>query len=581
MDLGLSIATTGLNAAMAEIDVTTENLANATAPGYVSESVQLASLPGTGGVGDGVEVTSIAQATSAMLSANNSQAQASLSSVSALQQVLTGIQNVFPLGQTQASSSNSSGNSSLSGQLSSFWSSWDAVAQDPSSLAPRTTIVNDAKGMAQTLNEASSQLDQLASNSSQELQTNLTQANTLLAQAASLNQSIIQSGSGTSSSNSGTNQLTDQLNNVLGQLTSLTGANVSMQTNGTANLSIGGISVLQGNAAATLSTTPPVGTAASTTTSVYAYPQGASAGSIEGVAAPISGGAVAGLLTGLNQYIPEYQTQLNGVATSLATTVNNQLAQGYTASGVSGSTEPLFTSTGAMSAGTISVSSAIEADPSLIAAGGATQTVTGSSVAGGSVSSAETLSFTKSGATTTYSTTAGESLAAIASGLNAQFANSGSGLSASLNSAGTQLTVSDATVSSTAFTVTSSAAGAGTTGLGGPTAGTAVNSAVGPVGANDASNSQAMAELGTVSTGPDLAYQNLIEGIGSDTQNANSQLTAQTSVADQAQQALQSVTGVNTDAQLTALMNFQASYQASAKVVSVIDATMQSLLTAV
>jgi flagellar hook-associated protein 1 FlgK len=480
VDAGLSIAASGLNASMAEIDVAAENLSNSQTPGYVAQTAQLSTLPGGGqlGVGDGVLVTSVSQVNSAMLSANNLQAQGSLSNISSLQQVLTGIEDVFPLGQTTAAASTASTNSSIAGELSTFWSAWDSVAQDPSGSAPRTQIVNMAQGIATSLHEASTQLDQLATNTSSSLQTDVGQVNTLLSQAASLNGTIIQTTGGGQSSN----QLADQLNNVLGQLSSLAGVNVQMQANGTAQISLGGINVLQGNQAATLSTTPPSGTATSTTTTIYAYPPAATGslvGSAEGVAAPVSSGALAGLLSGVNQYIPKYQAQLDSVATALASTVNTQLASGYTASGVSGSTEPLFTSTGPMSAGTITVNAAVVADPTLIAAAGA-------------------------------------------------------------NSTGT-----------------------------------------GPIGANDGSNAQAMAERGTVSTGPDLTYQNLVEGIGSDTQNANTQLTSQTAVANQAQQALQSVTGVNQDAQLAALMQFQANYQASAKVVSVIDATMQSLLAAV
>ena len=473
MNAGLSIAVSGLNAERTAIDVTSENIANSQTAGYVAQSVQLAALPGgdTLGVGDGVQVTSVAQASNALLSANNGQAQGSLSNLSALQQVLTGIQNVFPLGQSASTSSTTaSTNSSIAGQLSNFWSAWDAVAQNPSTPAPRTEIVDMAQGLATTFQEASTQLGQLASNTSSEIGSQIGQVNSLLGQAASLNQSIVETSGGGQSPN----QLSDQLNNVLGQLSSLAGVSVRMQQDGTAQVAIGGVTIVQGSQFSTLATQTSAGQ-----TSVVASP-----GS---VAVPVSSGSLAGLLAGVNQYIPQYQSELDGVASSLATTVNTQLAAGWTAGSAGPPVVapapggPLFTSSsgGAVTASSIQVNPAIVTNPALIAAAG-------------------------------------------------------------------------------------------------PNAGN-----TGPIGTNDGSNAQALAELGTAPTGPDLAYQNLVEGIGANTQYANTQVASQTAVANQAQQALQSVSGVNQDTQLTALMQYQANYQASAKLVTVIDATMQSLLAAV
>ncbi|MGH9083220.1 MAG: flagellar filament capping protein FliD, partial [Acidimicrobiales bacterium] len=105
----------------------------------------------------------------------------------------------------------------------------------------------------------------------------------------------------------------------------------------------------------------------------------------------------------------------------------------------------------------------------------ATQAVdTGSVVTGGSVSAAETLTVRLGSATAVYTTTAGESLGTIAGGLNAAFAGAGVALTAQVVSGTTQLeVVSNGYGSQDGFSVTSTAAGAGTTGLGGATAGVA------------------------------------------------------------------------------------------------------------
>jgi flagellar hook-associated protein 2 len=99
----------------------------------------------------------------------------------------------------------------------------------------------------------------------------------------------------------------------------------------------------------------------------------------------------------------------------------------------------------------------------------------GSTLAGGAVSTAETLSIAANGLSVNYATTAGESLANVASGINAALAGAGISLSAQVvNGQQLELTSSDFG-SAAAFTVTSSDTGAGTTGLGGATAGTAAS----------------------------------------------------------------------------------------------------------
>lgn len=473
MTQALSIGVSSLNADRTAIDATSENVANAQTPGYVRESAQLAALPGGGnlGIGSGVAVTTVAQATSALLSANSWQAQGALSNLASLQQTLSAVENVFPLA-TQPATSSASGTSatssaSISGQLATFWSSWDAVAQSPASLAPRTQIVDQARSLAVSFNEASTQLTQISTNSVQQLGDQVHQVDTLLAQAASLNQSIIT----TKGAAGNPNQLEDQLRAVVSTLSQLAGVNVRTQTDGTATVSIGGVTVVQGDSVSPLSVVTASGKAV-----VVATP-----GKVH---VPVTSGSIAGLLSAVNTYIPQYRSQLDTVANDLKTAVNGQLAQGYTATGASGLTYPLFTGTGATG---LKVNQTIVKDPGLLAA------------------------------------------------------------------------------SATATPTTA---------------------------ANNGGNAQAMAELAngnkkTPATptktvpSPDAAYQTMVQNIGADTQSIDNQLQAQTSVATQAQQALQSVSGVNIDQELTNLLGYQQNYQASAKLLATVDTTIQSLLQAV
>ncbi|MHB1583557.1 MAG: flagellar filament capping protein FliD [Acidimicrobiales bacterium] len=95
-------------------------------------------------------------------------------------------------------------------------------------------------------------------------------------------------------------------------------------------------------------------------------------------------------------------------------------------------------------------------------------TDTGAAPSGGTISTPETLTITSGGQTANYTTTTGESLSSVASGLNAAFSAAGLGLSAQLVGSGTQLQITSAQYGSAqSFTVTSTANGSGTTGLGG------------------------------------------------------------------------------------------------------------------
>ncbi len=450
-DIALTIASTGLNAAAAAMDTISNNLSNVNTPGYLAETTDLVTNP-SGlmlGIGGGVRVAGISQSGDWLLTANAQQTQGGLSQLSALQQVLQTTQSAFQEPSTTG----------LSAALSNFWQSWDSVAQNPSDPAARTDVLGAAQTVTSDLNSAAQQLSTIQADTTTQLSTTLTEANGLLSQVASLNRQIVTTqGAGESP-----NALIDQRNQVMNQLATDIGAVGQPQTDGTLQVMVGNSVVVSAGAWDSLSTT-----GSGPNEAVTATANGTTVDSPLTTGTISPGGQAAGLLTAINSYIPKYQAALDSVARDLASTVNTQLEQGYTASGTTGAANDLFTGT---TAATIGVAIT---DPAGIAA--ATD----------------------------------------------------------------------------------------------PTA-----------AANDGSNAQAMAELYNSATGPDQAYRTLVEQIGSDTQTTNNQVTTQTAVATAAQQNLQAVTGVNTDQQMVALINFQQAYQASAKVISTVDQAMQSLLAAV
>lgn len=371
MTQALGIGASSINADMTSIDALAQNIANAQTPGYVTESANLAALPGGSlhSAGSGVQVTSITQATNALLSANNWQAQGALSNLSALQETLTAIENVFPLPTQASASTTATASSSISGLLSNFWSAWDAVAQSPSSNAPRVEVLDDAQGLVTAIHEAATQLAQIAQNAVNELTDQVHQVNTLLTQVAQLNQSILTVGAGSGAANA----LEDQLQAAIGTLSQLAGVDVHMQSNGTAMVTIGGMAVVQGPTASKLALVPT----SSSPSGYTSYGIEIERPSGDGISVPVSSGSMAGLLSALNTYLPTVKGDLDTVAQSLATKVNSLLATAYvyTATGtVAASTTTkyyqMFQNTdggSTVTAEDIQVNSQMLATPSLIA----------------------------------------------------------------------------------------------------------------------------------------------------------------------------------------------------------------------
>jgi flagellar hook-associated protein 1 len=73
-------------------------------------------------------------------------------------------------------------------------------------------------------------------------------------------------------------------------------------------------------------------------------------------------------------------------------------------------------------------------------------------------------------------------------------------------------------------------------------------------------------------------FSSLTSSVGNAVNNANTEVTAQSTLVAQAQSLQQQVSGVSLDEEATRLVQLQNSYDASSKVVTVIDDTLQSLM---
>jgi len=97
-------------------------------------------------------------------------------------------------------------------------------------------------------------------------------------------------------------------------------------------------------------------------------------------------------------------------------------------------------------------------------------------------------------------------------------------------------------------------------------------------GPSDGSNAQAIANLGTAPGSADAVYSALVGQVGTDVQTATTQASTASTIETQADSAQQSAEGVNLDEELANMTQFQNAYTASAKFLTTVDQTIQTLL---
>ena len=352
----LGIAGNALDAFEKAIGVVQSNVANASTPGYVTQTLQL-----NAGAFDPANNIFGGVSAGALQSSRNTYAEQSV--WAANQQVGMATQQSSNL-QSLQSIFDVSGTGGIPGALSSLYSAFSAWSTTPGSTTNQQQVLTAAKGVAQAFNTASSSIDTMRSQAQQSTQSTVAQINQLSSQIATINREIRAGGSDDAG-------LQATLYNNLEQLSNLADISAHTETDGTVTVLMGGqVPLVIGQTQTALSATATNG---SGSTSNAAPHQQILTATGQDVTDRISGGQLGGLLQFTNAVLPSIagdtiqQGSLNQLAQSIADRVNTLLTSGQTSSGTAG--VPLFaynTTSSTSVAGTLSVSSSIT--PSQLAA---------------------------------------------------------------------------------------------------------------------------------------------------------------------------------------------------------------------
>ncbi|MDD2658607.1 MAG: flagellar hook-associated protein FlgK [Methylococcales bacterium] len=542
----LGTALSGLMASQSALNTASNNIANANTVGYSRQSVELSANPAlfTGGsyVGQGVNVATVSRSYNQFITNQLTSSTSAYAQSNTLSTLATGVDNLIA-GQSTG----------LSAVLTVFSNAVAGVANDPTSLPARQSMLSAAGSVTQQLNTLSTQFGNMRAQANTQMQASVDNINSYASGIASLNSQIVAATNGAPAGQS-PNDLLDQRDALVAKIAEQVSVSTIPQKDGSISVFIGnGQSLVSGASVSTLSL---AGSSADPSHKNILLGG-------QDITSQIAGGELSGALGFRDKILDPAQQQLGLVAIGFAEQFNTAQMAGYDLNGNAGTA--MF-STGAPAvvpnaANTGSISATY--DPSTL--GQLTASDYQLSYDGANFS----LKRLSDNTVTTYpgpppTTITGPGFD-IATGATV----------AANDSFLIRPTFNAAQNISTSITDPSLIAAAGTSG--------------GPGSPNTGDNTAAlnMANLGSqpvLSGGKATfndAYTQLVSNVGTLTQAATTNSSALQAAVNQATAAQQSLSGVNLDEEAANLVKYQQSYQAAAKAIAMASTLFASLIGAV
>jgi flagellar hook-associated protein 1 FlgK len=572
---GINIGASALRTAQTLVDIANQNIANANTPGYSRQTGKVGAMApypvpafnaggNPGQLGTGVQITEVNRARDTFIDYQmrnqlNGQGQANARR-DALAQVEATVNEPSLTG--------------LNSTLTKYWSAWQEVANSPADSAIRANLVEQGKAVADAFKGQISQFAQQQRDLDQQVGLSVTNVNTLTSQIAALNLQVSQ----VEVSGMHANDLRDQRDQLVDSLSKLVKINVVESSDGSVYINVGNHQLVERSTAHQM----VANTAAGAFTQIQ-WP--------DGTAVDVGTGQIQGLVESRDELLQERIDGVNALAGRVIESVNSLSASGVGLDGIGG--RKFFAGSDA---------SSIAIDSQLTAAGGTDKV-------------AAARLYADATSPTGYSSAAGDSSNAVAI---AQLANlvaqrnpvlgdltqgpigalgvSLVGIDLSGAAANTTYTFAVGAGAPPTVTVTPPGTGTATISIGKDSAsvippanliftidtGTSRLTLSAPPGTT---LSDALAGLDgkTITTNPGPStigdqYGRQIASLGVESQTAKSQSVNQGVLINQLDMQRQSTSGVSLDEETINLITYQKAYQAAARVVTVMDEMLDTLI---
>ncbi|MCE5311894.1 MAG: flagellar hook-associated protein FlgK [Nitrospiraceae bacterium] len=559
------IGKTALLTTRRALDTVGNNIANASTPGYSRQEVVLENIPSgvfsrVGLSGRGVRISDIQRMYSSFVNLQMRNESSLLSYYDTYNNLITQLEDVF----------NESSDYGISPSINSFFNAWDEVSQYPDGYAQRAQLLQQAETMTVRINQASNTLTNQRSEILKSTKELVDTANTYLSQLNDLNEKIAASP--------GALDLKDQRDYTLEQLNKIMNVTSYEDNSGRYAVLIGGTPLVDGGKVYDIKV--ELAGSGSMRVSVE-LPTGDS-----DITSTITSGQLKANLQMRDTVIPNYLTKLNAMAINITDQVNYYHRQGY---GLDSSTNNNFfnnlytigdsSASGAMSSVKIDSTTIYGQNTGKIyqvdynTTGGAGYQQEGASGVYWRVRES-------SDDGTTWSDIPAASVA-----LNADTSTTPDFRTLTFN--GIQVRVDGdqanlAADTSGSFNVSISANAASEMGVAliNPNKiAAATNSALLP---GDNTNAKTIAGLfsQTFMEGSTITdfYTSIVTAVGTDSAASAGNLKFQNGLVKELETRRQDVSGVSLDEEAAKLLNYQRSYEAAAKMITVADELFQTLL---
>jgi flagellar hook-associated protein 1 FlgK len=302
-----SILMTGLSAMRANqttMGIISQNIANASTPGYVRTEVSLAPRSNMG-PGGGVQISGIQRAADRFLATASYIAEASRGAATARADILA---------RAQSSFGDPNKGTSVFATLDNFWSAVTEISVDPSSTLRRDDAVSALQTMYAEIQRVGSSLQSMITEADQRIGDAVSEAQSLIDRIHALNEEIqltSNNGADASSAENAQSALIDQLSAIMD-------IRVDPQTSGGVHIRTSGGALLVGVSAATIEYAPD--NAPFSTHGVIRI--NADLGTQSNLEPYILGGELKGLLDVRDTDLPNLAESLGGFAAALGDALN-------------------------------------------------------------------------------------------------------------------------------------------------------------------------------------------------------------------------------------------------------------------